>query len=133
RVGMSETERDREIDAAWRAASTEEPSPARDAAIRAEARRAVEASPADERRRRRRQLRYPFAAAATVALLAFGIAQMVPMNEDAMIVADQATSRFAIAPPQPDAGAPTGKLESNASPPSEPFPATSGDGGETAK
>src|SRR5205085_7056238 len=105
RVGMSETERDREIDAAWRAASTEEPSPARDAAIRAEARRAVEASPADARRRRRRQLRYPFAAAATVALLAFGIAQMVPPDEDA-------------SPPRPSAPSPP--LAPNTAPASPP-------------
>jgi H+/Na+-translocating ferredoxin:NAD+ oxidoreductase subunit C len=86
---MSETKNDREIDAAWRAASREEPPAALDAAIRAEARRAVGAAPEDVRRRRRRQLRYPFAAAATVALLAFGISQMVPPHQDAMIVADQ--------------------------------------------
>jgi len=77
---MSE-ERDRALEAAWRAASREEPPPSLDAAVRAEARRAVGAGPEEARRRRLRQLRYPFAAAATVALLAFGIAQMTPPDE----------------------------------------------------
>jgi hypothetical protein len=77
---MSE-ERDREVDAAWRTASREEPSQALDETIRAEARRAVDAGPREARRRRFRQLRYPFAAAATVALLTFGIAEMTPRDD----------------------------------------------------
>jgi hypothetical protein len=90
---MSE-ERDRAVGAAWHAASHEEPPPALDAAIRAEARRAVGAGPDEARRRRWRQLRYPFAAAATVALLAFGIAQMIPPDEVVQgVVSDQPAPR----------------------------------------
>jgi hypothetical protein len=89
---MSE-ERDREIDAAWRTAGREEPPAALDDAIRAEARRAVGAGPSEARRRRLRQLRYPFAAAATVALLAFGIAEMTPPDEVApSAVSDQSAA-----------------------------------------
>jgi hypothetical protein len=102
---MSE-ERDREVDAAWRAASSEEPPPQLDAALRAEARRAVGAGPGESRRRRYRQLRYPFAAAATVALLAFGIAQMTPPDQVAPgIVSDQPAAPRERAP-QPQAPAP---------------------------
>lgn len=72
---MSENERDRRIDTAWNAASAEEPPPALDAAIRAAARRAVDARPA---RKRDRTWRYPLAAAAVVALLAIGIVQLTP-------------------------------------------------------
>jgi hypothetical protein len=75
---MSEIERDREIDAAWSAASREEPPPALDAAIRAEARRAVGARPG---RAQRRHWSYPLAAAATVAALAVGIAQLTPPEQ----------------------------------------------------
>ncbi len=63
-------DRDREVDAAWRAASHEEPAPALDAVIRAEARRAVGAAPGGKRNK---HWWYPFAAAATVAVLAIGI------------------------------------------------------------
>jgi hypothetical protein len=84
-------QRDREVVTAWREANREEPSPALDAAIRAEARRAVSAAPGG---RRRRQWRYPAAAAATVAVLAFGIAQMTSRERiEPVIVADQ------VAPP----------------------------------
>jgi hypothetical protein len=75
---MSENERDRRIDATWNAASTEEPPPALDAAIRAAARRAVDARPARERSR---TWRYPLAAAAVVALLAIGIVQLTPPEQ----------------------------------------------------
>ena len=64
---MSEIERDPEMDAAWRAASREEPPPALDAAIRAAARRAVGAAPGDKRNK---HWWYPLATAATVAVLA---------------------------------------------------------------
>src|SRR5690348_15204857 len=98
RTRMSENERDRDVDAAWRAASREEPPAALDAAIRAEARRAVKAGPG--RAHRRRQWRYPAAAAATVALLALGIVQMTPRDEiEPAIVADQVAPQRAAQPP----------------------------------
>ena len=84
---MSEIERDREVDAAWSAASREQPPPALDAAIRAEARRAVAAAP---RGARRRHWSYPLAAAATVAALAIGIAQLTPPEQvTPTVVAEQ--------------------------------------------
>ena len=128
---MSEIERDREVDRAWRAASSEEPPPKLDAAIRAEARRAVGASPGDVRRRRRRQLRYPFAAAATVALLAFGIVQMIPPDQDALSVSDQepastqAQRSKDAAPPRETPAAPAPQREPAA--PTAPAPATATD------
>src|SRR5277367_5671751 len=67
---MSQDERDPSLDAAWRRASREEPSPALDAAIRAAAASSV--------RGRNKHWWYPLAAAATVALLAVGIAQLTP-------------------------------------------------------
>jgi hypothetical protein len=92
-------ERDREVAAAWREASREEPPPALDAAIRAEARRAVGAAPG---RRRHRRWRYPVAAAATVAVLAFGIARMTSHDQiEPILVADQAPRQApASAPPE---------------------------------
>jgi len=90
---MTSEERDREVDAAWRGASVEEPPPRLDAAIRAEARRAVAAGPRDQRRHRQRQWRYPLAAAATVALLALGIVQLTPPEQVApLIVSDQSAA-----------------------------------------
>jgi hypothetical protein len=88
---MSET--DRELDAAWRAASREEPPAPLDAAIRAAARRAVDAGPA----RRARHMRWwPLAAAATVAAIAVGIVQLTPPEQvTPTIVAD--SSRLASA------------------------------------
>jgi hypothetical protein len=82
---MSET--DRELDAAWRVASREEPSAALDAAIRAAARRAVDAGPARARRARW----WPLAAAAAVAVIAVGIVQVTPPEQvTPTIVADSA-------------------------------------------
>ena len=86
---MSEMERDREVDAAWRAASREEPPAALDEAVRAEARRAVGAGPGA---RPRHAWRYPAAAAATVALLAFGIAQMTSRDEVEPLAGHQAVA-----------------------------------------
>jgi hypothetical protein len=86
---MSEIERDRRIDAAWNAASREEPPLALDAAIRAAARRAVDATPGA--RRSKHWWWYPLAAAATVAVLAIGIVQLTPPEQVApTIVADMA-------------------------------------------
>ncbi|HEX8010661.1 MAG TPA: hypothetical protein VF814_06975 [Casimicrobiaceae bacterium] len=73
---MSEIERD--LDAAWRAASREEPPATLDAAIHAEARRAVGAAPG---RKRNKHWWYPLAAAATVAVLAIGIARLTPPEQ----------------------------------------------------
>ena len=81
---VNETERDREVDAAWDAASREDPPPTLDAAIRAEARRAVGAAPGGVRRT---HWSYPLAAAATVAALAIGIAQLTPPEELAPTIA----------------------------------------------
>lgn len=83
---MSESERDRRIDAAWTAASREEPPASLDAAIRAAARRAVDAAP---QRKRNKHWWYPLATAATVAVLALGIIRLTPPEEVApIIVAD---------------------------------------------
>jgi hypothetical protein len=87
---VNETERDREVDAAWRAVSREEPPPALDAAIRAQARRAIGTAPGGARRR---YWSYPLAAAATVAALAIGIAQLTPPERVApTLVAEQAVA-----------------------------------------
>lgn len=75
---MNETERDREVDAAWRATSRETPPPALDAAIRAAARREVGARPGGAHGARRW---WPLAAAAAVALVAVGIVQMTPPEQ----------------------------------------------------
>jgi hypothetical protein len=83
---MNEIERDRRLDAAWSAASREEPPPSLDAAIRAAARRAVDAAP---RPKRDKHWWYPLATAATVAVLAVGILQLTPPEQVApTIVAD---------------------------------------------
>ncbi|OLC69415.1 MAG: hypothetical protein AUH79_01400 [Betaproteobacteria bacterium 13_1_40CM_4_64_4] len=83
---MNETERDRQLDAAWSAASREEPPAPLDAAIRDAARRAIDAPP---RRKRDKHWWYPLAAAATVAVLAVGIIQLTPPQQVApTIVAD---------------------------------------------
>ena len=80
---MSET--DRELDAAWRLTSREEPPAAVDAAIRAAARRAVDARPARARHARW----WPLAAAAAVAVIAVGIVQLTPPEQvTPTIVAD---------------------------------------------
>ena len=83
---MNEIERDPRLDAAWSAASREEPPPSLDAAIRAAARRAVDAAP---RPKRDKHWWYPLAATATVAVLAVGILQLTPPEQVApTIVAD---------------------------------------------
>ncbi|HEX7271747.1 MAG TPA: hypothetical protein VF420_06320 [Casimicrobiaceae bacterium] len=79
---MSGTERDSRVDAAWRSASREEPSAVIDEAIRAAARRAVEARP---RGSRDKHWWYPLAAAATVAVIAVGLLQLTPPEEVAPV------------------------------------------------
>ena len=75
---MSEMERDSRVDTAWKAASREEPPVALDDAIRAAARKAVDAQP---RRARDKHWWYPYAAAATVAVIAVGLLQVTPPEE----------------------------------------------------
>lgn len=72
---MSQDERDPSVDAVWPHASHEEPSRALDDAIRAAARHSAAAPPGS---RRGKHWWYPLAAAATVAVLAVGIAQLTP-------------------------------------------------------
>ena len=108
---MSENERDPRIDAAWRDASREEPPAALDAAIRAAARRAVDAGP---QRARDRHWWYPLAAAATVAVIAVGLLQITPPEQVAPTVAPATVDETARAkqeivtspPAAPAAGAP---------------------------
>ena len=108
---MNEHERDPRIDAAWRAASRDEPPAALDDAIRAAARRAVDSAPP---RRRDKHWWYPFAAAATVAVIAVGLLQLTPPEQvTSVIVADapkvakeEAASTSAPEPPQSSAIAP---------------------------
>ncbi|HTR59321.1 MAG TPA: hypothetical protein VMM27_14170 [Casimicrobiaceae bacterium] len=101
---MNEHERDPRIDAAWRAASRDEPPVALDDAIRAAARRAVDSAP---QRRRDKHWWYPFAAAATVAVIAVGLLQLTPPEQvTPAIVADApkvAKQEAASAPPQSNA------------------------------
>ncbi len=85
--------RDPDIDAAWRAASREQPPPALDAAITAAARRAVGAGPKNLHAPR---AWWPVAAAAVVAVVAIGIVEMTPPDE-------VAPTAIAPAPPQPAA------------------------------
>lgn len=70
--------RDPEVDAAWRGASRDEPPQALDTAIAAAARRAVGAGP---KRPRASRAWWPIAAAAVVAVVAIGIAEMTPPGE----------------------------------------------------
>src|SRR5436190_19675812 len=81
---------DDKLDAAWRAASREEPPAALDDALRAAARRAVSARPSRERHMQS----WPLAAAAVVAVLAIGIVQMTPPEQvTPTIVADNASTQ----------------------------------------
>ena len=75
--------RDPEVDAAWRAASRDQPPPALDTAIAAAARRAVGAGP---QRRHASRAWWPMAAAAVVAVVAIGIVEMTPPGEVAPTV-----------------------------------------------
>jgi hypothetical protein len=93
---------DDKLDAAWRAASREEPPVALDDALRAAARRAVGAGPS----RARHMQSWPLAAAAVVAVLAIGIVQMTPPEQvTPTVVADNASRQAAakekdtVAPP----------------------------------
>jgi len=118
---MSEMERDSRVDTAWKAASREEPPVALDDAIRAAARKAVDAQP---RRVRDKHLWYPYAAAATVAVIAVGLLQVTPPEQvNPTIVADADRTQKQDAPaavvtpaPPPEASPPT--IAAPAAPPS---------------
>src|SRR5450631_4088240 len=82
---------DDKLDAAWRAASREEPPAALDDALRAAARRAVGAGPS----RARHMQSWPLAAAAVVAVLAIGIVQMTPPEQVTPTIVANNTQRQA--------------------------------------
>ena len=120
---MSGIERDSRVDAAWRSASREEPSAVIDEAIRAAARRAVEAKP---RRSRDKHWWYPLAAAATVAVIAVGLLQLTPPEEVGPVAVtgtigglkrDATDSATAPALPAPAMPAPAAPAPSRASAP----------------
>jgi len=113
--------RDAAVDAAWRAHLADEPPPALDDAILAAAHRAVGTTPVDATRahaapvdvpRRAAGARWqswaPLAAAATLAVVAFGIVELAPRDEDrtALSIAPGTTTRDASAPAAPASGAP---------------------------
>src|SRR5262249_38565387 len=76
------SEIDRELEAAWRAASKEQPPAALDASIRAAARRAVDARPAKAKSWWRVKTHWaPLAAAAMVTIIAVGIVQLTPPEQ----------------------------------------------------
>jgi len=76
------SEIDRELEAAWRAASKEQPPAALDASIRAAARRAVDARPGKTKSWWRVKTHWaPLAAAAMVTIIAVGIVQLTPPEQ----------------------------------------------------
>lgn len=107
--------RDAAFDALWRAASSEAPPPALDAAILAAAHRAVDAGPRRvlEATRPERWW-WPLAAAATIGAITVGILQVMPDRPDALdgeaaIVSDMpAAKRDAGAPAATPSAAPPG-------------------------
>ncbi len=96
------TDIDNKLDAAWRAASREEPPAALDDAIRAAARRAVGAGPS---RRARHMRSWPLAAAAVVTVFAVGIVQLMPPEQVTTAIVADNTSRQ-VAPREQDVAAP---------------------------
>ena len=100
-MNSADEHRDPDVDAAWRAASRDQPPPALDAAITAAARRAVGAGP---KRLGAPRAWWPVAAAAVVAVVAIGIVEMTPPDEivptEIAPAAPQATPPAAPQPPQ---------------------------------
>ena len=115
---MTGSERDPRLDAAWRAASGEQPPAALDATIRAAARRAIDASPV----RRRGQWSYPLAAAATVAVLAVAIARLTPPEQ---VAPTTVTSTAPVQREAPNAAEPQSAASA---PPGLPLPTPSSPG-----
>jgi len=98
-MNPADEHRDPDVEAAWRAASREQPPPALDAAITAAARRAVGAGPKHLDAPR---TWWPIAAAAVVAVVAIGIVEMTPPEEVAptlMPAAPQPLAEPASQPP----------------------------------
>lgn len=98
-MNPADEHRDPDVEAAWRAASREQPPPALDAAITAAARRAVGAGP---KRLDAPRAWWPIAAAAVVAIVAIGIVEMTPPEEVAptlMPAAPQPPAEPASQPP----------------------------------
>lgn len=109
-IGRDESPRDNRLEAAWRAASREEPPPAIDAAILAAARRAVQSGPHAVRAampapQSQRRAWWPLAAAAAIAAITVGVVQMAPPEGDMTIDAHDAAPAAAAAPTLPP-GAP---------------------------
>lgn len=76
------SEIDRELEAAWRAASKEQPPEALDGSIRAAARRAIDARPGKAKSWWRVKTHWaPLAAAAMVTIIAVGIVQLTPPEQ----------------------------------------------------
>src|SRR5258708_1336156 len=110
RHGMSDV--DDKLDAAWRAASREEPPAALDDALRAAARRAVGARPSRERHMQS----WPLAAAAVVAVLAIGIVQMTPPEQVTPTIVAHNASTPATAKEKEPPAPPAAPAPSQASP-----------------
>jgi hypothetical protein len=146
-MNSADEHRNPDVDAAWRAASRDQPPPALDAAITAAARRAVGAGP---KRLGAPRAWWPVAAAAVVAVVAIGIVEMTPPDEivptEIAPAAPQAPLPAAPQPPQDTrrderAAAPAGasqpapprieaprKIERAAPPSRADAPATAGEG-----
>jgi len=112
--------RDSRVAAAWRAASSEEPPTALDAAILAAARREIGARPqrvAVPEARHAGQRWWPLAAAATVGAIAAGLLQLVPPEQLRAPVADNAVVTDMPAPaakPTPEVAGPSPSREARA-------------------
>ena len=121
--------RDPRFDAAWRAASNEEPAPALDAAILAAAHREAGAKPRSlsaQAMTRARRRWWPLAAAATVAVIAIGIVQRA--EHDDLVTPPSGSTVVTDMPAQPAKSvAEPNKLASEATrPTAPPAPAMSG-------
>ena len=126
-----EGSRDPRLDAAWQAASREEPPPAIDSAIRAAARRDVQSGPhviAEAQRfpRSRRRTWWPLAAAAAVAAITVGVIQTVPLEPNLTDTTVGTRQDAPLAPQAQTAPSPPGPMTHSpapaVSPPEPPLP-----------
>ncbi len=126
-----ERSRDPRLDAAWQAASREEPPTAIDSAIRAAARREVESGPhviAEAQRipRSRRRTWWPLAAAAAVAAITVGVMQTVPLEPNLTDTTVGTRQDAPLAPQAQTAPSPPGPMTHSpapaVSPPEPPLP-----------
>ena len=135
-----EGSRDPRLDAAWQAASREEPPPAIDSAIRAAARRDLQSGPhviAEAQRfpRSRRRTWWPLAAAAAVAAITVGVIQTVPLEPNLTDTTAGARHDAPSAPREPTAPSPPGPMTQSPAPavsPSEP-PLPRDEAGQSAR